>query len=69
MPSVSSGSAKKIAAATCAAFGLLIASTAMSRVEGSGFGGSATTIARAATLFELFAMACFSATRPRPFGG
>ena len=59
MPSVSSGSAKKIAAATCAAFGLLIASTAMSRVEGSGFGGSATTIARAATLFELFTMACF----------
>lgn len=56
-----------VAAVVSLAYGLLISSTAISRVEGSGFDGQATTLARVASLFEVFLFAWFFRRRmPSP---
>lgn len=56
-----------VAVAASLAFGLLISSTAISRVDGSGFDSQATTLARAASLFEVFLFAWFFRRRmPSP---
>ena len=48
-----------VAVVVSLAYGLLISSTAISRVDGSGFDSQAITLARVASLFEVFLFAWF----------